>query len=304
METDFLRWLAERMPAHLRVPIGPGDDAALVRLGAGGETLVTVDTISDGVDFDLRSTSPRRIGHKALAINLSDIAAMAGRPLAAVVALALPKQHALSLAQELYEGLLPLAERYDVAIAGGDLQTWEGPLVISVTLFGEPTARGPLMRRGARPGDLIVVTGSLGGSILGKHLDFEPRVAEAILLHERYELHAGMDVSDGLSLDLWRLCEASDCGAEVDLRRVPVSDAARQLAAGGASSLSALEHALGDGEDFELLLAVPPDEAERMLREQPLTTPLTSIGSFVAEAGLRAIDASGRRPLVPRGYEH
>lgn len=302
MEKEFLRWLAERIPAHPRVPIGPGDDAALVRLGASGETLVTVDTISDGVDFDLRGTSPRRIGRKALAINLSDIAAMAGRPTAAVVALALPRQNALPLARELYEGLLPLAEQFGVAIAGGDLQTWDGPLVISTTLFGEPPSSGPLTRRGARPGDLIVVTDSLGGSILGKHLDFEPRVAEARLLHERYGLHAGMDVSDGLSLDLSRMCEASGCGAEVDVRRVPISEAALQLAAG--SALTALEHALGDGEDFELLLAVPPEEAERMLREQPLAVPLTSIGVFTAETGLQALDASGRRPMAPRGYEH
>lgn len=304
MENELLRWLAERIPTHPRVSIGPGDDAALIRLGASGETLVTVDTISDGVDFHLHSTSPRRIGHKALAINLSDIAAMAGRPTAAVVALALPKQNAMSLAHELYEGLLPLAERYGVAIAGGDLQTWDGPLVISMTLLGEPSAGGPLTRRGARPGDLVVVTGAFGGSILGKHLDFEPRVAEAMLLHERYRLHAGMDVSDGLSLDLSRMCEASGCGAEIDLRRVPVSDAARQLAADGANAVSALEHALGDGEDFELLLAVPPDEAARMLREQPLATPLTAIGKLVEEPGHWALEASGRRPLVPRGYEH
>ena len=304
MESEFFRWLEGRLPAHPRVPIGPGDDAALIRLAAGGETLVTVDMISDGVDFDLSTTSPRRIGHKALAINLSDLAAMAARPLAAVVALALPRKNALPLAQELYEGLLPLAERYGVAIAGGDLQTWDGPLVISVTLLGEATARGPLLRRGALPGDLIVVTGSFGGSILGKHLDCEPRVNEALRLHERYQLHAGMDVSDGLSLDLSRLCEASRCGAVLEVDRVPISEAAHQLAAAGMDQQTALDRALSDGEDFELLLAVPPEDAKRVLREQPLEIPVSIIGRFVAEPGLWASNAGGTRVLTPRGYEH
>ena len=268
-----------------------------VRLAAGAECVVTVDMISDGVDFDLSSTDPRRIGRKALAVNLSDLAAMAARPLAAVIALALPRQGALALAKELYEGLLPLAERFEVAVAGGDLQTWDGPLAISVTLLGEPTSRGALLRSGARPGDVLVVTGSLGGSILGKHLNFEPRVTEALLLHERYELHAGMDVSDGLSLDLSRLCQASGCGAVIDLERVPIADAARQLAATRGDGQAALDHALGDGEDFELLLALPSQEAERVCREQPLGVPLTIIGRFVTDPGLWREDASGLKPL-------
>jgi thiamine-monophosphate kinase len=321
MEAEFIAWLRERLPAHPRLRLGPGDDAALVRLAAGRECVATVDMISDGVDFDLASDGPRRVGRKALAVNLSDLAAMAARPAAALVALSLPRTNAMALAQELYEGLLPLAERYDVAIAGGDLQTWEGPLVICITALGEPTARGLLLRSGARAGDAIVVTGSLGGSILGKHLDFEPRIEEALLLAERYELHAGMDVSDGLSLDLSRLCQESGCGAVIDLEKVPISDAARALSARGDGRLARvsdpaeprteglpeqtpLEHALADGEDFELLLAVPPEEAQRMCREQPLGVPLTVIGRFVPERGLWQQDACGRRPLPRRGYEH
>jgi thiamine-monophosphate kinase len=303
MEAEFIAWLRQRLPAHPRLPLGPGDDAALLRL-AGPDCVTTVDMISDGVDFDLASTDPRRVGHKALAVNLSDLAAMAARPVAAVVALSLPRQQALPLAKELYEGLLPLAQRYDVAIAGGDLQTWDGPLVICITLLGELTPRGPLLRSGARPGDAIVVTGSFGGSIAGKHLDFQPRIDEALRLHERYELHTGIDVSDGLSLDLWRVCQESRCGAVIDLDCVPISDAARALASSGHDARTPLEHALGDGEDFELLLAAPPEEAQRLCREQPLDVPLTTIGRFVPQQVLWQQDTGGLRALPPRGYEH
>jgi thiamine-monophosphate kinase len=142
----------------------------------------------------------------------------------------------------------------------------------------------------------------LGGSISAKHLDFQPRVAEALLLADRYDLHAGMDISDGLSLDLSRLAAASGCGAAIETDRVPISLAARRLA---DSRMTPLEHALGDGEDFELLLATTPAEARRMIGEQPLDVPLTIIGQFVAEAGLWQIDAAGRRaPLAPRGWQH
>jgi thiamine-monophosphate kinase len=245
------------------------------------------------------------VGRKALAVSLSDLAAMAARPLAGVVALALPRVGGLDLALELYEGLLPLAERFSLAIAGGDTNSWDGPLVLSVTLIGEITPRGPLPRGGARPGDQIVVTGEFGGSILGHHLDFEPRVNEALLLAERYELHAGIDVSDGLSIDLGHLVEESRCGAVLDLDAVPIAPDARRLAHELDNGTTPLDHALGDGEDFELILAAPPDDAARMLAEQPLGVPLTVIGRFVAEPGLWQTDRRhGRRELVARGWEH
>lgn len=303
MEAEFIAWLQERIPPHRYLRLGPGDDAALVSQ-PGSNTIVTVDMISEGVDFDLRTTAPARVGRKALAVNLSDIAAMAARPTAAVVALSLPKANALPLAKRLYEGLLPLAEQFDTPIAGGDLQTWDGPLVISITVLGQPGPRGPLLRSGARPGDAIVVTGSLGGSILGKHLDFLPRIEEAALLHEKYELHAGMDMSDGLSLDLWRMCQASGCGAAIDFDLIPVSEAARQLSDQRQDGITPLVHALGDGEDFELLLAVPWEEAQRLCQDQPLNVPVTMIGRFVEQPGLWQQSADGMRPMVPFGYEH
>jgi thiamine-monophosphate kinase len=162
-----------------------------------------------------------------------------------------------------------------------------------------------LQRSGARPGDRILVTGEFGGSILGRQFDFEPRVHEALTLHSRYELHAGIDVSDGLSLDLAHIFEESRCGAIVRADAVPIADAARRLAEQRADGSTPLDHALSDGEDFELILAVPPASAERMLAEQPLDVKLTDIGEFVADRGLWIQEIDGRRrPMTPQGWQH
>ncbi len=309
MELEFLRWLGERLPADVRAPLGLRDDAAILEL-SGQRVVTTVDMLTEGVDFLLSQDDPERIGRKALAVNLSDLAAMAARPLAALVALTLPREGALSLAKRLYEGLAPLAEEFGVALAGGDTNTWDGPLAISVTLFGEVTERGPLLRSGARPGDVLLVTGQLGGSRLGHQFDFTPRVREALWLAEHAELHAGIDLSDGLSLDLWRVCQASGVGAMVDTSRIPVADDAARWAAQLADGSTALEHALADGEDFELLLAMPREAAAELVKEQPLACGLSIIGECVAGEGAgksrlwrREADGS-RSPLVPRGYEH
>ena len=304
MEDELVAYLRRRIGPHPSLCMGIGDDAAILRLAGDGDCVVTVDMLMDHVDFELAEADPRRVGRKALAVNLSDLAAMAASPLAGVVALALPRVGGMALAVALYEGLLPLAERYGLAIAGGDTNSWNGPLAISITLLGRVTPRGPLLRRGARPGDRIVVTGAFGGSILGHHFDFDPRLDESLLLNERYELHAGIDVSDGLSIDLARLAAESQCGAVVETSAVPISAAARQLADRAPDGPPALEHALADGEDFELILAVPPEEAERMLSDQPLGVPLTVIGEFIEAPGLWQRDARGRRPLPARGFLH
>ncbi|MCR4416095.1 MAG: thiamine-phosphate kinase [Thermoguttaceae bacterium] len=304
MESALIAELRRRIGPHPLVRLGLGDDAAVLRMAAVDECAVTVDMLMDGVDFHLRDADPRRVGRKALAANLSDLAAMATRPLAGVVALALPRAGAMDLAVALYDGMLPLAAKYGLAIAGGDTNSWDGPLAVSITLFGAVTSRGPLTRRGARPGDRIVVTGAFGGSILGRHFDFEPRVDEALILAERYTLHAGIDVSDGLSIDLGRLCQESSCGAEVEVQRIPIHDDAHRLAERLADGSTPLDHALADGEDFELVLAVPPDEADRMLAEQPLAVPLTVIGRFVDRPGLWRVEGGIAVPLAARGYEH
>ena len=305
MEHEFISWLRERLPPHPLLKLGPGDDAAVLRMADTDECVITVDMLMDHVDFELTQVDPRLVGRKALAVNLSDLAAMAAQPLAGVIAVALPCAGCSELAKALYEGMLPLAENYDLAIAGGDTNTWEGPLVISITLLGKATGRGPLCRNGAKPGDRILVTGFFGGSILRRHLDFEPRVREAITLHANYDLHAGIDSSDGLSLDLWHILEESDCGAVIDTDAVPIDGDARRLACRLDDGSTPLEHALGDGEDFELILAVPPEDAKRIVADQPLDVHISDIGCFSDEPGLWIHDArGGRRPLTPRGWQH
>jgi thiamine-monophosphate kinase len=174
--------------------------------------------------------------------------------------------------------------------------------------LGKLGPQGPLRRSGARPGDRIVVTGAFGGSILGRHFDFEPRVTEALALAKMFRLHAGMDISDGLALDLSRLAAESRVGAIVDTDRVPIHDDAFRLAE--RDGRTPLEHALGDGEDFELLLAVEPNIAKSMLAHSARCAPanaipLTDIGEFTAEPGLWQRAAGGPvRPLTPSGWEH
>jgi thiamine-monophosphate kinase len=305
MESALIAWLREHLPPHPLLRLGIGDDAAILNMAGVDQCAITVDALTDHVDFELSQIDPRRAGRKALAVNLSDLAAMAAQPLAGVIALVLPKQNGMRLAQALFEGMLPLAEKYNLAIAGGDTNSWDGPLVISITLLGKVTQRGPLRRGGALPGDRILATGSFGGSILVRHFDFQPRVEEALLLNERYRLHAGIDVSDGLSIDLGRLAQESGCGSLLQIDSIPISDDARRLADKLADGKSPLDHALGDGEDFELLLAVPPDEAKRILADQPLDVQITDIGEFIAESGLWQREAKKpRRPLIPQGWEH
>jgi thiamine-monophosphate kinase len=254
----------------------------------------------DGSCFRLAEAGPRRVGRKAMAVNLSDIAAMAGIPTAAVVSVGLPRVGGQAIAEDLYRGLREMADAFDTALVGGDTNSWEGPLVISVTVLGEATERGPVTRSGAKPGDWLLVTGPLGGSILGKHLDFTPRVREALALHAAVPMHAMIDISDGLAADVQHLCDESRCGAVLRAESIPIAPEAHRIADGR----SPLEHALGDGEDFELALAVSAEDGQRLLDEQPVSgLKLNHIGEFV-QSGLWLEENASRRPLPPTGYVH
>ena len=300
-----MTWLRGRLPAHPKMLLGPGDDAAVLKLARDARCVVTSDMLNEGVDFVSDGCDWRLVGRKALAVNLSDLAAMAAQPLAAIVSLSVPRGDGLAIAQQVYEGLVPLAEEFDIAIAGGDTNAWNGPFAISITAIGETTAAGPLLRSGALAGDAILVTGQFGGSILGKHFHFTPRVREAILLNTKYRIHAGIDVSDGLSLDLSHITHQSECGAVIETATIPIADDAHRLAGEAGQDMTALEHALGDGEDFELIFAVPSDEAKRLLRDQPFETHITRIGTFIEEQGLWTSSPDGiHKPLEPRGYQH
>jgi thiamine-monophosphate kinase len=306
-EFAFIDWLRQRTPAIERVLLGPGDDTAVLHWPSGSNCLVTTDMLLEGSCFRLAETHPnspgagaaRQIGRKAMAVNLSDIAAMAGVPVAAVVSVGLPRKGGRALAEELYLGLRETADAFDTAIIGGDTNSWDGPLVINVTLLGEATPRGAVRRKGARPGDRLLVTGPLGGSLLGKHLDFTPRVREALALHAAVDLHAMIDISDGLAADVAHLCAESGCGAVLHADAIPIADAARAM----ADECTPLEHALGDGEDFELVFAVAPAAAEMLLRMPPVPG-LTIIGECIAETGLWLEENGCRRPLPALGYVH
>jgi len=303
MELQLIEYFRQRIPRYPCVRLGIGDDAAIIDLDLP-QCVITTDVLMDGIDFRLTEVAPEAAGRKALAVNLSDLAAMAASPKACVVGLVLPEKGGMDLAKRLYDGLLSIARDFQIAVAGGDTNSWDGPLVISITAIGSPSPGGGLSRAGALPGDRIIVTGDFGGSILGKHLAFTPRVWEAIYLYRTYEVHAGIDVSDSLALDLWRITQESRCGAVVLADRVPVSEASHRLATQSKSRMKPLDHALYDGEDFELILAVPPAEAERMLRDQPLSVPLTDIGEFLPERGLWLEKGKKRTALEPKGYQH
>lgn len=308
MELDFVRWLHGRLPAMPGAQVGVGDDAAVLSLG-GSDLVATADLLVDGVHFETREHAPERVGRKALAVNLSDLAAMAARPVGALVSLALPRGGAgatspSDLARRLIEGMLPLAEEFGCPVVGGDTNVHNGALVVAITAFGEPTARGVVRRDGALPGDWLMTTGdSLGGSLAGKHLDFTPRVAEALRLADLAEVHAMMDLSDGVSLDLHRMCEASGVGAVVFADQLPISGAAASMAL--TSGRTPMDHALSDGEDFELMFAVSP-EAGRGLQARPeFACGLRRIGEFVAGAGVSLRWPNGGvQSLAARGFEH
>ncbi|MGQ0635510.1 MAG: tRNA (adenosine(37)-N6)-threonylcarbamoyltransferase complex ATPase subunit type 1 TsaE [Planctomycetaceae bacterium] len=300
-EFDYIAWIRSQIAANRRVLVGPGDDAALVRLPPPGDCLVTVDMLMEGVDFTIPSATPQQVGRKALAVNLSDIAAMAGRPRACVISVALPRAGGFELGCGLFEGLRPLADEFDVAIVGGDTNTWDGPLVVSITVLGEPTGSGPVLRSGAQPGDWIMATGSFGGSLAGKHLDFSPRVREALALHQAAALHALIDVSDGLAADLGHILDESRVGAILYEPAIPVSAAA--LAA--RDGRPPLDHALADGEDFELVFTVSSADGARLLAAPPFETPLSHIGEITADARRLLKKPDGRLvPLPEAGWKH
>ncbi len=309
-EREWVRWLQQQTaPTRWPVILGIGDDMAIVGLGddqadGGTAVFVTADMLLDGVHFDTGKHSLAQIGRKAMACSLSDCAAMAVRPVAATVSVAWPQGADVQGLKALFGGMGEAAAEFDCAIVGGDTTRWVHPLAIDVAMIAGRYPEHQAVRRcGARPGDTLYVTGPLGGSLLGKHLTFTPRVREARSLAQAMSpyLHAMIDISDGLVIDLHRVCEASGVGAHLieGLLRNVISNDARRAA--GQDGQPALDHALYDGEDFELLLAVAGDAPEPPTLEDVFLLP---VGVVVSDGvALQKRDGT-LQPLPPRGYDH
>ena len=280
--------------------MGIGDDAAVIAPRSESQ-IVCTDQIIDGVDFDSSQHALADVGYKSMAINLSVIAAMGGWPSAALVTLSLPRRGATRIAGDVYEGILEAAEEFQVAIAGGDLSTYEGPLAINATLLGYVPEQGAWLRSGAREDDAIVVSGALGGSLRGRHLRPQPRLSLVQTLRELVTIHAAIDISDGLSLDLDRLCAASRVGAELDVEQIPIHRDAVEMA--HQSGRTPFEHAWSDGEDFELILTLPQDQTDHLLTERA-DLGLTQIGKIVGRTGLWKRARGKLQRLPPQGYVH
>jgi thiamine-monophosphate kinase len=302
--------------------VGPGDDAAVLQPKRGTCDVLTTDALVDGVHFDLRFVPPDAVGHRALAVNLSDVAAMGGEPRAALLSLLLPDSLALATLDGIVDGFTSLAVKHRVAVVGGNITRTPGPLAIDVTATGTVHPRRVLTRSGARPGDEVYVTGTLGDAAVGLHcvqqerytsggiyascveryIRPEPRVRAGLLLGRNRAASSCIDLSDGLADAVRQVASASKVGMTLDATAIPVSDAVRQWHedAGG----DVLETAFAGGDDYELLFTVRPAQRGRLRGIlQTLRTPVTKIGVVTKEQQLVVRGATGTRAL-PAGYEH
>lgn len=297
-EFEYIDWLQRQVTLTPAVAVGMGDDAAVIKCSSSACVLST-DMLMEGVDFLTDATDPRLIGRKALAVNLSDLAAMAAVPTACLASWAFPKSKGPEFARQVTLGFLELCAEFDCPLVGGDTNTWNQGLAVSVTVVGVPPTT-PILRSGAQVGDILIVTGKLGGSSLGRHLTFTPRVREAQRLVDLCTPHAMIDLSDGLAADLHHVLQASGVGARLYRDMIPIHPDAYRLSDG-----TPLKHALGDGEDFELLLALSPSEWKALQRVWDLSTPLTCIGEIQAESGCWLQDEHGEwQPLPATGWTH
>jgi thiamine-monophosphate kinase len=306
-EFELISRLTRSLPANKTVVVGPGDDCAVLDLGIPDRlVLFKTDAVVEGVHF-APGTPAEKIGHKALARCLSDIAAMAGEPAAALVTLALPSGFDPDRIAGVYDGMSALAQRHQVAIVGGETTTSPGGLLISISLLGWAPGGKPVLRSGAEAGDAIFVTGKLGGSLAGKHLDFEPRLVEARWLAGNFPLHSMVDLSDGLAGDLRHILNASAVGAELLASAIPISREARLAAKGPPPVKPPMLAALTDGEDFELLFTLAARHAVPLVDEWKKEFPkleLSCIGKITAGQGISIRDKDGLRPLTVHGYTH
>ena len=328
-EFDFINSIRQRVRSS--VVIGIGDDAAVFRSNSGKETVVSVDLLIEDIDFRRTTTPPYLLGHKALAVSLSDLAAMGARPLSALISIGVPEDiWQTDFVDRMYDGWLDLANRYGVQLIGGDTSRAHEHIMIDSIAIGECSPGLAVKRSGASPGDQIFVTGSLGAAAAGlrliergahlaeqnladedsqkldhvllRQLRPEPRVGWGIVLGEERLATALIDLSDGLSSDLNHLCEASNVGALIDASLLPIDERVVELC--GRRALDPLQLALHGGEDFELLFTVKPEHAARLPRRVD-GVEIKRIGTIQsASEGVKISEGSRTWQLAPGGWKH
>jgi thiamine-monophosphate kinase len=292
-EFDFLEWIRSQQTPSPLISVGVGDDLAVLSWPKDDLLIVGVDQVLDGVHFDSKVHPPRAIGRKVMNRNLSDCAAMACLPAAAVATVALPRGVGEDYAKQLFLGMKEAGAVFDCAIVGGDTGSWDGKLAMTVTILGRSAGIQPVLRSGAKAGDGIYVSGPLGGSILGRHMTFSPRVDLGRELAKRGDAAAMIDLSDGLSRDLRHICRLSgNLGAVIYAGRVPIHDDAQ--AAFRTDRVPPLDHALNDGEDYELLFTC-----------RNVATMGIYIGDISSAPGIWLEHADDtRESLEPKAWEH
>jgi len=300
-EDEITEWFASRRKlSAMDFPIGIGDDMAEIQLAENVSVLITTDILLEGVHFDLRQTTLKQVGYKAMAVSLSDCAAMATVPVAAVVSVAMPKGFGEEELKQFHSGVILAGDKFACPLVGGDITCWKNkePFAVNVAMLSRPGGNSPVRRSGAEVGDAICVTGDLGGAISGKHLNFEPRVKEAIKIAQMVKLNAMIDLSDGLSSDLNRICRASGVGAIINAGQIPISDKAKRNG-------EPLSSALNDGEDFELLFTLSPQECQKLLSKWKGPLPITQIGTITDTKKMQIAMPNGRlHDLLAQGYNH
>jgi thiamine-monophosphate kinase len=290
-EFDFIDWIRSMQKPSELVRVGIGDDLAVLNWLKDDLLLVGVDQVLDGVHFNSKVHSPRSIGAKVMNRNLSDCAAMACLPAAAVAAVALPRGAGEEFARELYLGMKEAGDVFNCPIVGGDTASWNGRLVLTVTVMGRSAGIEPITRSGAKTGDLIYVSGPLGGSLSGRHMTFEPRIELARELAGSFEIHAMIDLSDGLSRDLGHICRQSGVGAMIESADLPLHV---DIGKNPTDRWSPAEHAVHDGEDYELLFTCPGCDHPAVF----------AIGKITEDRAIRWRRGDGVEVLQPKAWEH
>lgn len=322
-EFDLIRRIRERCPIRSRdLTVGIGDDAAVWQNAAGAETLLTTDLLIEDVHFRLRDTTPELLGKKALAVNLSDIAAMGGRPRFVTLSLAIPAGMSVDFLDRFVDGLLEDCLQFQVELAGGDVSSSPSGFMVSITAIGAVATGCAVRRSGARAGDRVMVSGELGASVAGlkllesghrlgasgggpeaqhiqnairSHLCPRPRLELGAALREKKLATAMIDISDGLSSDLGHIVDESRVGTIINFESIPCSPALALLGEG------ARDLVLHSGEDYELLFTV---KRERVSEVLALDRDIRQIGEIVSESGMWLKEGSHLVPLSPKGFEH